>query len=295
MRDYLLKFMEYSNYPTEARAVITEAFDLASRDTECDRIIHEITNEYEKNANMDYTLLFNGAVIISKRIGISEYTVDLLLFMLLTRALRRRYDECGFSEDMYRGAVLDLKWKLLECYGVKGVWGTFVKEWFVGWFRIARFTFGRLQYEICKFGREYEQRGVILKPEDKAVFVHIPRSLEPLLPDSVDRSLDMARAFFAEQFGGGRVVFCCSSWMLYPGNLEFLSPLSNTAKFAARFEIIASNADEDGKYPNAWRVFNQEFNGDTSKINPTTRIGAALLEHYTRGGRMGNGFGFFLM
>ncbi len=295
MRDYILDFMEYSDYPVEARETLIVAFELAAGDAECNRIMQEITDEYEKNADMNYNLLFDGAVTISERIGVSEYTVDLLLFMLLTRGLRRRYDKRGFSEDMYRGAVLDLKWKLLECHGVKGVWGSFVKEWLVGWFRVARFAFGRLQYELCSFGREYEHCGVVLKPEDKAVFVHIPRSLEPLSAESVDLSLCMAREFFAGDFNGGQVVFCCSSWMLYPDNLKFLSPLSNTAKFAARFDIISSDTDDDGKYPNAWRVFNQEFNGDTSEINPTTKIGSALLEHYKRGGKMGSGFGILLM
>ncbi len=295
MKDYLLGFMEYCDYPVEARQTLILAFELAAGDAECNRIMQEITDEYEKNEDMNYNLLFDGAVTISERIGVSEYTVYLLLFMLLTRGLRRRYDKRGFSEDTYCGAVLDLKWKLLECYGVKGVWGTFVGEWLCGWFRVARFTFGRLQYEISPIGRKYVGQGVSLKPEDKAVFVHIPRTLEPLLPEAVDRSLLMVKEFFADKFKGGRVVFCCSSWMLYPDNLEFLSPLSNTAKFAARFDIISSDADEDGKYPNAWRVFNQEFNGDTSEINPTTKIGSALLEHYKRGGKMGSGFGILLM
>lgn len=291
MKDYLLGFMEYCDYPSEARAVLSNTLELLYGDSVSADIISGIISEYGKSADMDYSLLFDGAAKIAQRIGISRYTVELLAFILLTRELRRRYFERGFSEDTYCGAVLDLKWKLLECYGVKGVWGTFVGEWLCGWFRVARFTFGRLQYEISPIGREYVGQGVSLKPEDEVVFVHIPRTLEPLLPEAVDRSLLMAKEFFADKFKGGRVVFCCSSWMLYPENRDFLSPKSNTAKFAARFEIIASRADSDGTYPNAWRVFNQEFLGDTSVIVPTTRIAADLLSHYARGGKMGTGFG----
>ena len=294
MREHLLLFMEHCDYPKDAISAILEAYDVAMADKESADVISAIIAAYDADINCDYEGNIALCENLSEKHSISKHTYELLVFMVLTKRLKERYDERGLEEEIYWESMLDLKWKVLECYGVKGVYGTFVAKWFIGWFRLTRFALGRLQFELVKFGREYERDGVKLDPTTNVLNVHIPRSLRPLTPEAVDDSFGRAKVFYARFFTDKPCVFVCSSWMLYPGNKEFLHPLSNTARFADRFDILSYSEDAKDSNPNVWRVFNAPYNGDPSTLPVTSSITAGLKEFLIKGGKMGSAYGVLL-
>ncbi len=84
---------------------------------------------------------------------------------------------------------------------------------------------------LFELGRLQHQRG------DTAIDLHIPDA-GPLTPESVDASLDEARAFFPRHFPGERyTAFACGSWLLDPQLLEYLPAESNIVRFQRRFEL----------------------------------------------------------
>lgn len=291
MREYLCYFMEYCDYPDEARAALLDAYDRLLTDKDSADFISSMLAAYENDVNCDYDSYIAYCQTLGERHSLSHFTYELLIFILLTKKLKQRYDERGLSEQIYRDSVLDLKWKLLECISVKGVWGTFVARWFIGWFRLTRFALGRLQFELVKFGRDYQRDGVVLDPTTNVLNVHIPRSMQPITPDSVDDSFARAKEFYSRYFTDKPCVIVCSSWMLYPGNSAFLHPLSNTARFAARFDVLSSAEDAKDSNPNVWRVFNAPYEGDPQALPVTSSITASLKEYLIKGGKMGTAYG----
>ena len=57
--------------------------------------------------------------------------------------------------DVFDKSLEDMKWKMLECYEIHGVYGNFVGHWYDGFFNLTRFGLGRLQFELRPFeGKE---------------------------------------------------------------------------------------------------------------------------------------------
>ncbi|MBQ9113405.1 MAG: hypothetical protein IJY05_00605 [Clostridia bacterium] len=77
----------------------------------------------------------NPSKKIAAYTNLHPYTVDLLLFICLTKCLKALYTAQGLNLQIYRDSVLDLKWKLNECKLVKNICGSFVAAWFPGFFQ----------------------------------------------------------------------------------------------------------------------------------------------------------------
>ena len=186
--------------------------------------------------------------------------------------------------------MLDLKYKLDECHEVYGIWGSFVSDWFPGFFTLSRFALGRLQFEWDKLGRAYEGQGVSLPEGTRVVNMHIPRSGEPLSAALCDDAFARATAFYTPQLEVGEpLVFVCSSWLLYPEHDRILPEKSNIRGFMSRFDICRRGT-HGGNHPDLWRLF------DTKEVNPdrlptNTSLRRAYVDHLKAGGKTGWGFG----
>ena len=288
MREYLEGFFKEFEYDGGDVSELLAAYDATVGNGEAALLLKEALSAYEGDIALDYKAEILGrAKRIAEATGLHPYTVDLLVFICMTKHLKEVYAERGIDIQIYRDSVLDLKWKLQECRAVKGVCGSFVASWFSGFFNMTRFALGRLQFEAVTVNFDYEKDGVKLeKDKSLAINVHIPRTGTPLDKDSCDRSYAQAREFFADK-AGENAPFVCSSWLLYPENKKILSPKSNTFRFMSEYDIVKwkTNTGED-----LWRLF------DTDEKNPVrlptdSSFRARYAEHLKKGGRVGTGVG----
>ena len=187
--------------------------------------------------------------------------------------------------------MLDLKYKLDECKTVKGVIGSFVAWWFDRFFKLERFALGRLQFEVDRFGRDYQRDGYRLTPDSYAINVHIPRTLTHLTPERCDEAFAMAKEFFADKVGSP-TPFICHSWMLYPDHASMLPSDNNVYMFMSRFDIFDSADDPNTE--DLWRLFDTDEK-DPSRLPADTRIRRAYIDRLKRGEPLGWGHGVFFL
>ncbi len=288
MREYLIDFFKEFEYEDRDVQKLLRAYDTITENKSADKLFGEAMSAYEADIAMDYqTEIFKRTRKISKITGVHDYTVELLVFMCMTKHLKAVYSERGLDLQIFKDSVLDLKWKLEECKVVKGICGSFVSPWFCGFFDLTRFALGRLQFEIITTWQDYEKNGVKLeRDKSRVINVHIPRTGTPLDKESCDKAYAQAREFFKEQVGEN-CPFVCYSWLLYPENKNILPPHTNTYRFMSEYDIIGwevNNGDD------LWRLFDtEEKNPD--RLPADTSMRRCYIKHLKNGGRVGCGFG----
>ena len=292
MREYLIGFWKEFDYSAEDSAYLLSVYDEILSNQETAAAWDALLACYEQDIQYPWKMLMEGAEPIADALAIHQYTVHLLLAHCLSRRLRTEYEKRGLDKEMYRNAMLDIRYKLEECKLVRGIVGSFVFGWFDRFFNVTRFAIGRLQFELISFKRSYEKNGLVLTPESIVINVHIPRTGTPLNVEECDRSFAKACEFYRQRGEIGKeCVFYCSSWLLYPENRTILSPRSNVYKFMERFDVFDSTVTPNGK--DLWRLF------DTDEKNPDrlpddTFMRRAYIQHLKNGGRTGQGIGIYL-
>lgn len=288
MREYLISFFKEFGYDDKDAQHLLCTYDAVVGNNIANTFLCEALSAYEADIATDYQAeILNKAEKIAEITKVHNYTVELLVFICMTRHLKAVYLKNGIDMQIYKDSVFDLKWKLEECKVVKGICGTFVAPWFSGFFNLSRFALGRLQFEIITTWQDYAKNGVKLEADkSKVINVHIPRTGTPLNKESCDKAYAQAGEFFKEQVGE-KCPFVCYSWLLYPENKEILPPHTNTYRFMSEYDIIGreTNNGED-----LWRLF------DTDEKNPErlptdTSMRRCYVEHLKKGGRVGCGFG----
>lgn len=288
MREYLIDFFKEFEYEDGDVQKLLRAYDTITENKSADKLFGEAMSAYEADIAMDYQAeIFKRTRKISEITGVHDYTVELLVFMCMTKHLKAVYSERGLDLQIFKDSVLDLKWKLEECKAVKGICGSFVSPWFCGFFDLTRFALGRLQFEVITTWQDYEKNGVKLeRDKSRVINVHIPRTGTPLDKESCDKAYAQAREFFKEQVGKN-CPFVCYSWLLYPENKNILPPHTNTYRFISEYDIIGweVNNGED-----LWRLFDtEEKNPD--RLPADTSMRRCYIKHLKSGGRVGCGFG----
>ena len=275
-REYLLDFLRKFEFVDEARCALEEAFDRLFADRDAPRLFEEILARYEHNPDGKASFLIESSDRIAEKCGVHRYTLYLLMWILLSESSKKVYAERGVSEEMWRSNMRDLRYWCDHCFLVKGVYGTAWPEWPVRFFAATRFTFGKLEFETDRLGKEYVKGCICLHPDDKVIFIHIPRTGGRLSPEEVDASAQAASAFFKERYGIKDVVFACHSWILYPVNKEILSERSNLYSFLSRFEVI--DVVEDTEYRDLWRLFDTDYRGDPDELPCDTSLRRAYAQ-----------------
>ena len=288
MRAYLTSFFEEFDYGAADARQLLAAYDAVAAKAGARALLCEAVAAYEADICTDFaTEVLDRAKAIAAQTGLHPYTVDLLVFLCLTRHLKEVYAKRGMDMQIYRDSVLDLKWKLEECKAVKGICGSFVAAWFPGFFKLTRVALGRLQFEIVTSKVDYDKGGVrLVKGESRLINVHIPRTGTPIDKESCDRAYAQAREYFKAEVGEN-CPFVCHSWLLYPENREILPPHTNTYRFMSEYDIVDWGVNEG---QDLWRLF------DTDEKNPARlptngSLQRCYAEHLKRGGRVGWGLG----
>ncbi len=284
MNEYLISFFEEFNYPEEARQVLGEAYKAISENKDAMELFN---NSFPKVGGDLFPMLDQVAEIT----GIHKYTVHLLYFICLSKSTREVYKERNIPYQVFYDSVSDLKWKLMECYKVYGIWGSFVAWWFNRFYNLTRFALGRLQFETVELRQDYENEKVSLKKGDTVINVHIP-SAGPLTRDECMKSYKAASEFFAEYFVNRPTVFVCDSWLLFPKHREFLPKHSNILTFMDDYDIVESS--ETDNFEVLWRIFNKPYTGSVDDLPSDTSLQRAYKDWISKGNLIGNGYGVFV-
>lgn len=222
---------------------------------------------------------------------ICDYTVDLMFILECTGYLLQKYRENNIPDEMFYDCMIDIACKMRECDKFKNVFGIFVPEWFVGYFKLKRFAFGRLQYDITihkkdaiKIGDRRVEYG------DLVLYCHIP-STGPLLHEQCMESYKKAYEYFKDKLKDGILAVCCDSWLLMPDYMDMFKECSpNIYRFAKDYEIIGVNYSEN--FNIGWRIFNVDVNeNNIKKLPQSTKLQKGFAKHINKGGKFGSGKG----
>lgn len=225
--------------------------------------------------------------------GVNRYLLDALMLFCCWEEVKVRYEKQGLPMDVFDKSLEDMKWKMLECYEIHGVYGNFVGHWYDGFFNLTRFGLGRLQFELRPFeGKEdCEVDGVQIHPGDTVINMHIP-SAGPMKQELLDDAFARAEVFFKEHFPKDYTVFGVESWLIDPDLVRIL-PEGNMKAYADRFHLVAAEKSET-IFPDGWRVFGAEWKKKPEELPRKTGLQRAIADYLQQGGKLGSGYGIFV-
>jgi len=288
-REYVQHIADLYEYPDGAAEALLKAYDII---TAADSVLAKYVDLYDSDTLSAFRDPLDEIAKEAEEKGAEPYAAQLLLFICCSRRLKERYKEAGIDEKIYFDTVADLKWKLIECYKLHGIWGSFVAGWFAGFYNMTRFTLGRLQFELINFPCDYEKDGNVIKKGEKAINVHIPSSGH-MDHELCMESYKMAADFFKDAFQGRKTVFHCYSWLLFPHNREILSPKSNIISFMNDYDIFEKVWYED--YNELWRFFYVKYDGDPDKLPNELSMQRGYIKWIKEGNKTGAGRGVMFL
>lgn len=234
----------------------------------------------------------NANKMIAEKTGVNPFALDLLLYICMAKHCRELYDQAEIPVKVYHDSMLDLKWKMLECYKIYGTWGIFVPRWFGRFFELSRFALGRLEFDDNPSPGCFEKNGVKLGYGDWVISVHVPSSGK-LNPDDCMKSFRAAAEFYADRFPDGIAKFSCDSWLLAPNHSEYLPPESNIRKFAEFFHL--AEVSTTPQFGNWWRIFGRPYEESEKDYPSETSLQRAYLKMLKDGNTPQTGLGYLFM
>lgn len=292
MKKYLLEFVENFSYEEEDKKALAEAYDKIAADTDVYEIFMELLKRYEDDMNCDFEAIREGMKELSAKAELHEYTGQLLLFICLSKQSKEYYKDADLSEEIWFTTMCDLKYKMIECKEVYKICGTFVAPWFERFFKLERFGFGKLQFELIPFGMEYSKGDINLNPDSTVINVHIPRTGTRLERESMVSAYQTAADFFKEKLDGNPIVFVCWSWLLFPRNKEILSETSNLYAFISDYDVFFHEEYPD--YSEVWRLFDVNYDGNVDHLPQNTSFRRAYADWIRNGEKTGFGYGVYV-
>lgn len=284
--NYLENFIKKCNYPKESiNDILTAGEKLKKQDESF--ILSKILEYAKDYSAFDFKKANEELAEIAKKINISEKTVWLVFYILLSKELEGIYAKNNIDNEIYVNSMMDLKYKTLECKETDGVWGIVPVFWYESFFNLTLFALGRLQFEVKEFGYEYNKNGLMLSKTDKVINIHIPSSGKLHKEDCI-KSFKQAQEFFKDKVPNA--VFVCHSWLLFPKNREILNEKSNIVMFMDFFDI--HHFEEEVVFGNAWRIFGRAFDKD---IVPKTTLQKEFYDYLVKGNKVGWGSGVFAL
>lgn len=290
MTKYIQNFCQEFQYPKEATDTIITSYTNLSNTSDAYSIFHNYTDLYNKDQLDDFKDVFNALDKAAEYANINKYTLHLIFYICLSKHTRELYEKKDIPYEIYYDSMSDLKWKLIECHQMHGVWGNFVADWEVDFFRLKRFALGRLQFETIEYNGTYSKNGYEVKNGDIVLNMHIP-SMGPLHQDDCFDSYQKAFQFYKDYFVSKPTTFVCYSWLLYPKHKEFLPEGSNILKFMDNFDIISSEIDESKS--DLWRLFYKEWDKNPKDLPSNSSLLLAYKNWLMQGNPVGSGHGIF--
>ncbi len=134
---------------------------------------------------------------------------------------------------------------------------------------------------------EYE---LFLDRNTQVLNIHIPDGnlAGPLLPELVDKSLEMARIVIKKEGEWQPKAFNCTTWMISPAVKKAIKPTSNIYKFTDRFDCITT-------YQNEYSLFGHIFGVPKcpiEQLEPKNDFQQRILNLVKGGSPLRNGHGY---
>lgn len=291
MNDYFIDFFKQYDYPKQAIDDLLSSYQTLLSNQDAYSIFESFVKQYEVDDTFVIKNCYPQLEEIASIVKISPYTIYLLFFLSLSKITKEKYIAKKYSIDIFYDSMADLKYKLLECHQLHGVYGNCVPWWEDGFFDLTRVGLGRLQYEMIEQDTTLVIGGHLISQGDIVINMHIPSSGRLTIPDCIE-SFCKAEEFYKDYFKERPTVFVCHSWLLFPYHLEFLPKNSNIRNFLKLFTIY--NTDIDEKQSDLWRIFYQDAKKPKEELPRTTSLQKAYADWLLKEKPVGCGEGIFL-
>lgn len=218
-----------------------------------------------------------------------------------------RYKKKNIPEEIFWDTMTDIKIWIDDHKARTDEDGVFELHWLMHHMNLHIFKVGRLQYQLCiwYFKSRYNKNGVKIGFGDKILNMHIPRGAK-LDYDECVKSLDLAKEFFTKYFPKfPNDKYMCHSWLLYPGNKNFMPEGSNILKFASLYDIVEENEDPESaylwlygqKFKNAELIKNRKETGNYGHIDELPQkssLQKSTIDFIKNGGIFGEALGVII-
>ncbi|WP_406460902.1 acyltransferase domain-containing protein [Streptomyces sp. NBC_01622] len=218
------------------------------------------------------------------------------VFVAALPATRAYHLERDIPADISRHTLADLGRNIAVNHKRYGGGGVPIPQWLVPHFRGELYQLGRLQYERARLGertaRGLAAAGLDVEPGTPCLNLHIPDFQGPLSPAACDRSLDLARPFFARHFPEERhAVAVCHSWLLDRQLKRHLPAGSNIVHFQERFRVAYDDTEPADADPVQFVFGNSDL--PVATLPRRTSVERVVGDHLRAGGHWYLGHGWF--
>lgn len=295
-KDYYARFLDEFEYTEDAKTALLLVLDRILASKECESKLNDALAKYEDEKSPFPDILKEARGVLSEY-GISAFGGAHVFVAHLFSRLREVYVRFGIPDEIFVASVTDLRYKTTECKLVEGEYGTFVADWYRGFFEMRIFALGRLQFDKRPLAVDCTVDGVELTADTPSVYIHIPRNEEPLSPEAAHASYALAKEFFKKYFPeifiGDKLVFSCSSWLLFEEHRRILKPTANIIHFMNDFTIVKTYLS-DG-YKGVWRLFDTKYCDDPDALPTDSSLRRAYVQMIKEGKPIGGAQGVFLL
>lgn len=291
---YIADLMVKLNFPENAVKEFTRVEKRLDDDPEFGREFDIAYNSYMYPTACNLNMALAAITRLAEKYGENVLTMEFVFVMNCTEEVLNRYRMLGIDEEIFWESVDDLRCKLIECIDCEEVCGTFVAGWNDGFLRMTRFALGRFQFEKSCFTHEggfVTKSGLKIEQDSMIINFHIPSSGIPLTDEVRLDAYKKAYEFFKDGFDGP-VIFCCSSWLLFPKHREFLPENSNILRFMDDFELVEWSEEDD--FHNGWRVFGKDSDLPVEQLPEKTSLQKAYKKWLVDGNKAGHGYGIIV-
>ncbi|MDH6216279.1 acyltransferase domain-containing protein [Streptomyces pseudovenezuelae] len=210
-----------------------------------------------------------------------------------TRAYHRAR---GVPDEVSRRTLADLGRNMVVHRRRYGKLGVQAPWWLTHHFRGELYQLGRLQFERARFGertaRAVTAAGLDATAGTACLNLHIPDFFGPLSPAACDRSLALAREFFARHYPEEKYLAgLCHSWLLDPQLRDYLPEYSNIVRFQERFRLARADAEPSDAEPVQFVFGDPEL--AVENLPRRTAVERAVGDHLRAGGHWYIGHGWF--
>ncbi|MFG2499555.1 acyltransferase domain-containing protein [Streptomyces sp. NPDC048441] len=230
-------------------------------------------------------------------LGPLSFFFHVYVFVASLPYVRAYHRSRGIPDDVSRRTLADLGRHIAVHRRARGGPGLLQPGWNSLHFRGELYQLGRLQFQRAvlgeRMGRALAAAGYSAGQGDPCLNLHVTDFRGPLSPEACDRSIALAREFFARHFPEERYeTAVCHSWLLDPQLKRYLPAGSNIVRFQGRFRAADGYGREpEDSVPVAF-VFGD---GDLppAELPRRTRVERAVGDHLRAGGHWYAGHGWF--
>jgi hypothetical protein len=217
------------------------------------------------------------------------------VFVAALPYVRAYHRERGIPDDVSRRTLADLGRGMVLHRRRHGVGGVLVPGWLALHFHGELYQLGRLQFQRARLGERdaagFAGVGLALRPGEPYLSLHIPDYRGPLSPDACDRSVVLAREFFARHYPDEHYESAlCHSWLLDPQLKRYLPEDSNIVRFQELFEVVYVNDEPEDGLPVRFVFGDPDLPVDV--LPRRTSVERAVVDHLRVGGHWYAGHGW---